>query len=250
MLYLPTVHNLTKILLIVINAVRRPLSKSATKAEEKRDRDDPRRPMALPCGHNFCNKCLQEYLRKAESSSKYICPVCRAPIDPASGDNPDRGTRAPPPLPPRDPQIRPSSLERGAGADVETPHSRFQSFSSTHDDSPRCSTSLPSGAIGSQPSRLEEVRARQQQELLFRAHRLHYLFPDVVDRTTLAGMQTSIQGGDTRALIEAAMSRHAAVTAIIQDSERRAAAASSGFRGSSGGSWGGGSSGGGAGGRW
>lgn len=41
------------------------------------DLKDSRHPIATPCGHIYCNKCLEESIKTSK-----ICPICRKKVMP------------------------------------------------------------------------------------------------------------------------------------------------------------------------
>ena len=205
-----------------------PLSSPSSAVGDATSLLSPLRPMALHCGHTFCFKCLEEYLRDRNSDKK--CPICRVPVDPSA------------PIPPRAPPAPPPPPSAGNRA----PHSN--SSRNSYGDNPSCGASAaPSygGSTGHQTFRYQ----RNSPELLYRMNRMRFLYPAVMTAQLYSTMQQAAQNETPEALVRAARRRTDEVSRTLADIAKRNEAARRGSSGA-GRSFGGGSSGGGRGGRW
>eukprot|EP00602_Paraphysomonas_sp_CaronLab_P000286 CAMPEP_0185031548 /NCGR_PEP_ID=MMETSP1103-20130426/19080_1 /TAXON_ID=36769 /ORGANISM="Paraphysomonas bandaiensis, Strain Caron Lab Isolate" /LENGTH=499 /DNA_ID=CAMNT_0027567103 /DNA_START=78 /DNA_END=1577 /DNA_ORIENTATION=+ len=206
----------------------------------------PTRPMALHCGHTFCYKCLEEYLRDRRADK--TCPICREPVDPTA------------PRPPRPNNATPNNMGAPPGTSGGPPDSSSGSntgpFNSpgyrdsppSYDDcaGPSCQAS---SAPPSNPRFRYNPMHRSAPEVLFRMNRMRYLYPSVMTADVYNNMQTAVNTGSTSEFVRAAEARSQQVTRTLADIQHRREMAHRGSSGASRG-FGGGSSGGGSGGRW
>jgi len=181
---------------------------------------DPKRAMALPCAHIFCFGCIEEWAGRSNDAPK--CPVCREPFgeDRASGGDDTEGEGG--------------GSSGGGGSSSSQTRTRTTTRAHTHTRSWR---SRPTYYRSSHHSRLLD---RQ-----FRLQRMHTLYPDAVDQSTLQALTVALGSDNFSSVNEIAMSRSTHITNTL------AAMAASRARGSGGSeshSFGGGSSGGGSGG--
>jgi uncharacterized membrane protein YgcG len=194
----------------------------------------PLRPMALHCGHTFCFKCLQEYLKDRNSDKK--CPICRAPVDPAAPQ---------PPRPAQDPAPRsPPGVRSPPG------------LGSSGSDNPSCSSSSM-GGDGTQHTHTSNRTfssssfrmRRTAPEVLYRMRRMRFLYPTVMTASVYNSLERAVEAESPAEFVRAASHRAEEVSKTLADIAKRNAAAKKGSGGAKS-SFGGGRSGGGRGGRW
>lgn len=185
----------------------------------------PLRPMALHCGHAFCFKCLEEYLKDRNSDKK--CPICRAPVDPAAPQAP----RPPPDQYPRPPA---STNVNGSG------------------DNPSCSSTMGGSDAQYRSSTYTSSSFRMRRtapEILYRMQRMRILYPTVMTTAVYNSMERAVEAESPTEFLRAASQRAEEVNKTLMDIAKRKEAAKRGSSGSRS-SFGGGRSGGGRGGRW
>lgn len=182
---------------------------------------DARRAMELRCGHQFCLKCLEEYLKGPQGTK---CPICREPVDPSD------------PAPPS---------SRGQRGRAPRRH-QHQSDSFNNENGTSCTGS---------------ISRSHQPEIRYRLQRLRSLYPQVMNADTFQSLDAAVGNGQEASSIVSQLNDRAAIVSQTISSRRvQAEMARSGGGGSTigrsrsrvGGSsgFGGGSSSGGSGGRW
>jgi len=191
----------------------RPVAAAAPPAPASRD---PKRPMALVCGHIFCFECLDAFL-KTEQGGK--CPVCRQPTSPTA---------------PRD--------EDGSGGGGEG-HAR-PCAAAGGEEQEQQRERVPD------LQRNNAFNLHRRLELQYRLRRLQALYPSVATTETVHSLEAAITSGDRSEIQRVVRARDIEVRNEITEWQKRADAASRGSSGSKHKSFGGGRSSGGRGGRW
>lgn len=206
-------------------------SSNEDKSQSISKKDNPRRPMSLPCGHVFCHSCLMEHFKQSRNSK--ACPICRKGVDGST----------PPPAPfPLGHRPSDSTSQHGNGS------------TTTGTGRPSCaetlnSDTLPSSISTSDNNANTRVDTHRWLEWDYRLNRMHQRYPTVIDLYTYRTINQAITNRNPTAMLEVSRTRQTQVTRTLDDMQYRREMAAKGGRGSSSG-FGGGRSSGGFGGRF
>lgn len=228
------------------------------------------KPMALRCGHTFCNDCITTYLKTNEGKK---CPICRFPVH-ADYDHLHQRQA---PRPPGGPGS-PTTGSGGTGGDDGTSCRSAQSAATTAGTAGG-RVLEPLETEGAHRANQEPMYMNDEQtgfnqntytnwgtggtydsrgfggrgpEIQYRLNRMRYLYPDVMTLQLLHNMNRAVDRNSISEMRSELSMRSAEVQHTVTQMREAAAKAarSSGSRGASGSSFGGGRSSGGGGGRW
>lgn len=206
------------------------------------------RPMALKCGHVACFDCLKRYFTENPSNHAQ-CPICRKFVEEfgedGTSENSENKELGPQPNSRSAPSLR-NAYGASGGNNDNWRSNEDTNFSSSDAYGGGCSADFfPS------PPHIHLSSMYRRREMLYRFHRMNYLYPDLLSPMMYGSMRNSLYYGRINEFQSAARVRQSEVNTIISDHQRRQQLAAKGSRGSSRSSFGGGkTSGGGRGGSW